>query len=321
MMKSKYILIILVFILSIILGLTIGSTNLNVFNIFNDSIVKSIVIDIRLPRVLIALVVGASLSIGGLCIQSMLKNPLASPFTLGVSSGAGLAATFAIVLNISVFGNYTIQIFSFVGALATILLVIKFSSKIDPNLSTQTIVLSGMILSLFLNAFITLLMNIFVEESRRIITFTSGSLALRSWNALLISLPFFIVASLYLYFRSKQLDILTFGEDDAHSLGVNTRKLKLEIMIMSSILTATAVATCGIIGFVGLVVPHITRKLVGPKHYIAIPISALIGGSFLIISDLISRSIVPPIELPIGAITALIGAPFFAIVFFSRRYK
>ncbi len=320
-MKTKIFLILFFFIFAIILGLTLGSTSISLNTIFSDTISKTVILNIRLPRILVAIVIGACLSVGGLCIQSMLKNPLASPFTLGVSSGAGLAATIAIVLNLTIFGSLTIQIFSFFGALLTIYIVIKFSSKIDANLSTETIVLSGMILSLFLNAFISLIMIINVEETRRIIMFTTGSLALRSWDDLLLSLPLFIGTTIYIYIRSKQLDILTFGEDDAHSLGVNVKKLKIEIMILTSILTATAVATCGIIGFVGLVVPHITRKIVGPNHFISIPMAALIGGAFLIISDLLSRSLFPPIELPVGAITALIGAPFFAIVFFARRYK
>lgn len=320
-MKSKVLLIIVTFIFSIFLGLLIGSTNVSIKDVLTSNFVKTIIIDIRLPRVLVAVVVGSCLSISGVSMQSMLKNPLASPFTLGVSSGAGLAATIVIVLKISVFGSLTTPVFAFVGALLTIYLVIKFSSSIDANLSTETIVLTGMILSLFLSAIISLIMIINIEETREIIMFSAGSLVLKNWQDFFISLPIFLITTIYLYTRSKQLDILTFGEDDAHSLGVNVKKLKIEIMILTSVLTATAVATCGIIGFVGLVVPHITRKLVGPNHIISIPISALIGGSFLIISDLIARSIASPIELPVGSITALIGAPFFALIFFTRRNR
>ncbi len=296
-----------------------GSTNLTLNDLGSSQIVNTIIYKIRLPRVLVALVVGASLSISGLCIQSLLKNPLASPYTLGVSSGAGLAATVAYVLKLSFLGVYTTQIIAFLGALLTIYFVIKFVSIIDSNLSNETIVLTGMILSLFLGSLISLIMILNLEDSRSIIMFMSGTLVLKGWKDLYIILPFFIICSIYLFIRSKQLDILTFGEDDAHSLGINVKKLKREIMIITSLLTASAVATCGVIGFIGLVVPHISRKLFRANHVLTIPMSAVIGGGFLIATDLVARTFAAPLELPVGAITALIGAPFFAIIFIARR--
>lgn len=317
--KTKIIVTILLLIIITFAGVMYGSTNLTLKDLGSSDVVNTIILNIRLPRVLVAFVIGASLSISGLCIQSLLKNPLASPYTLGVSSGAGLAATVAYVLKLNFLGIYTTQFVAFIGALITIYSIIKFVSLIDSNLSNETIVLTGMILSLFLGSLISLIMLLNLEDSKRIILFMSGTLVLKGWKELFLLLPFFIICTTYLFVRSKQLDILTFGEDDAHSLGVNVKKIKREIMILTSLLTACAVATCGVIGFVGLVVPHISRKLFKSTHMFTIPMSAIIGGGFLIATDLIARTIAPPLELPVGAITALIGAPFFAIIYIARR--
>ncbi len=318
-MKTRILFTILIVLIIAFAGVMYGSTNLTLKDLGSSDIVNTIIINIRLPRVIVAFIIGASLSVSGLCIQSLLKNPLASPYTLGVSSGAGLAATISYVFSLNFFGVYTTQVVAFIGALLTIYSIIKFVSLIDNNLSNETIVLTGMILSLFLGSLISLIMLLNLEDSKRILLFMSGSLILKGWNEVLLLLPFFIICTTYLFVRSKQLDILTFGEDDAHSLGVNTKKLKLEIMVLSSLLTASAVATCGVIGFIGLVVPHISRRIFRSNHFLTIPMSALVGGGFLIATDLLARTIAPPLELPVGAITALIGAPFFAIIFIARR--
>ncbi|MFV0424487.1 MAG: FecCD family ABC transporter permease [Bacilli bacterium] len=318
-MKSKILITCLILLLIIFAGVMYGSTNLTLKDLGSSTIVNTIILKIRFPRVLVAFIIGASLSISGLCIQSLLKNPLASPYTLGVSNGAGLAATIAFVFKLNFLGVYTTQFVAFIGALITIYLVIKFVSLIDSNLTNETIVLTGMILSLFLGALISLIMLLNLEDSKRILLFLSGSIALKGWDEIILMLPFFIFCSVYLFIRSKQIDILSFGEEDAHSLGVNVKKLKREIMILTSLLTASAVAICGVIGFIGLVVPHISRKLFRSNHVLTIPMSAIIGGGFLIATDLIARTIAPPIELPVGAITALIGAPFFAIIYIARR--
>ncbi len=320
-MKTRYKILItlLALLFAVLIGVMYGSTNLTLIDLGNSAIVDTIILNIRLPRVLVALVVGASLSISGLCMQSLLKNPLASPYTLGVSSGAGLAATISYIFKLSFLGAYTTQFLAFVGALLTIYIIIKFVSLVDNNLSNETIVLTGMILSLFLGSLISLLMLMNLEDSKQILMFLSGSLILKSWDELMLLIPFFVICTIYLFIRSKQLDILTFGEEDAHSLGVNVKRLKREIMILTSLLTASAVATCGVIGFIGLVVPHISRKVFKSNHVLTIPMSAALGGGFLILTDLIARTIMPPLELPVGAITSLIGAPFFAIVFIARR--
>ncbi|MFV0499097.1 MAG: FecCD family ABC transporter permease [Bacilli bacterium] len=319
--SNKFIITLIVLILIIFAGVMFGSSNLTISDLGDNTIVNTIILKIRFPRVFLAFIVGGSLSISGLCIQSLLKNPLASPYTLGISNGAGLSATIAIVLKLNFLGIYTTQIIAFLGALITIYFIIKFVSLIDNNLGNETIVLTGMILSLLLGALISLIMLLNLENSKQILLFLSGSIAMKGWQDIILILPFFIICSIYLFIRSKQLDILSFGEDDAHSLGVNVKKLKNEIMILTSLLTACAVSICGVIGFVGLVVPHICRKVFGSNHVITIPLSIMIGGGFLIATDLLARTIAPPIELPVGAITALIGAPFFAIIFIMRRKK
>lgn len=286
-----------------------------------DETLTNIVMNIRLPRVLLAGLVGASLAIAGAAFQGLLRNPLADPYTLGISSGASLGAVLTLFLNLSLpfFGLYTLPILSVLFSLVTIFCVLTFARKMDRSMKVETIILTGIIFSSFLSAFISLMIALTGEELRQIIGWLMGSVSMRGWNYIVIILPFFCLGTLVLMLNTHELNAMTFGEERAKHLGVNVHRRKMLILIAGSILTGAAVAVSGTIGFVGLVIPHVVRRIWGPDHKHLLPLSLIIGGGFLILADLVARIIIAPTELPIGVITSLIGAPAFAFILLKRR--
>lgn len=329
---------VLLLLLTVLIGISVGSTQIP-FNdvisilshkIFNTELSEgieqktvSIVWILRFPRVLLALLVGASLAVSGSSIQSVLKNPLASPYTLGVSAGASLGVVLVIISGFTIpyLGYLTLTTVGFLSGLITVFIVLRFAKKVDHGFTNQTIILSGMVLALFVNAVLTMVTALSHNDLQRIVLWQMGSFSLKSWKYVYAILPFFIIGFLGTLRYSKELDALCFGEEQASTLGVEVPKVKKKLIIYAAVLTGSAVATSGTIGFVGLVAPHICRKVFGPKHTILIPMSVVFGGIFMIVMDLIARTAIPPSELPVGAITALIGAPFFSMIFFSRRKK
>ncbi|WHY97592.1 FecCD family ABC transporter permease [Peribacillus simplex] len=286
-----------------------------------DVMLTNIVMNIRLPRVLLAGLVGASLAIAGAAFQGLLRNPLADPYTLGISSGASVGAVLTIFLNISLpfIGLYTLPALSILCSVLTMLCVLTFAKKMDRSMKVETIILTGIIFSSFLSAFISLMIALTGDELRQIIGWLMGSVSMRGWNYIAIILPFFIIGSLILIMNTSELNAMTFGEDRAKHLGVNVKRRKMWILIAGSTLTGAAVAVSGAIGFVGLVIPHFVRKIWGPDHKHLLPLSLLIGSGFLILADFVARTIIAPSELPIGVITSLIGAPAFALILLKRR--
>lgn len=288
-----------------------------------DPMYVNIVMNIRLPRVILSGLVGASLAIAGASFQGLLRNPLADPYTLGVSSGASLGAVLTLFLHISIpfFGHYTLPILSILTSIATIFFVLFFATRMDRTMRVETIILTGVIFSSFLGSVISLMIALTGEELREIISWLLGSVSMRGWDYIGIILPFFLLGSVLLLFSAKELNAMSFGEEQAKHIGVNVKRKKLVVLVAGSILTGSAVAVSGTIGFVGLVVPHFIRILWGPDHLHLLPLSILTGSGFLIIADLISRMIIAPSELPIGVITALIGAPIFAMILMKRRME
>ncbi|WP_409303341.1 FecCD family ABC transporter permease [Peribacillus sp. SCS-155] len=286
-----------------------------------DPMFTNIVMNIRLPRVLLAGLIGASLAIAGAAFQGLLRNPLADPYTLGVSSGASVGAVVTIFFHISLpyIGLFTLPLMSIVFSFITIFIVLSFSRKIDSAMRVETIILTGIIFSSFLGAFISLMIALTGDELRQIIGWLLGSVSMRGWDYVAILLPFFLAGSALLLINARELNAMSFGEEQAHHLGVNVQKRKMLIMVAASILTGAAVSVSGAIGFVGLVIPHLVRVIWGPDHKYLLPLSILTGAGFLILADLVSRVIISPTELPIGVITALIGAPFFAGILVNRR--
>lgn len=327
-----------VFVSSVIIGVSIGSVPIPISDVLTifwgeltnrglpDSINvnnKNIIIDIRLPRVILAALVGASLAIAGATFQGLLRNPLADPYTLGVSSGASVGAVMTIFFNISLpfFGLFTLPLLSIVFAFLTMMIVIVFARLLDKSMRVETVILTGIIFSSFLGALISLMIALTGDELRQIIGWLLGSVSMRGWNYVLIILPFFLIGSFLLIMHGNELNVMSFGEEHAQHIGVNVQRKKLVIMIAGSILTGAAVAVSGTIGFVGLVIPHFIRLLIGPNHRHLLPASILVGASFLVLADLFARTIISPAELPIGVITALIGAPVFALILVRQNLK
>jgi iron complex transport system permease protein len=280
----------------------------------------AIVFQLRFPRVLFAFMVGGCLSVGGAVVQSVLKNPLASPYTMGVSSGASLGAALVVLTGITLplIGGFTLPAIGFLFGFGTVYCVIVFSSAVDKAVSNNTIILLGMVVSLFVNALMSILLSLFREELKTLILWMLGSFSMKGWAALTMLLPFFVVGTLGIIRYTTEMDILSFGQDEAETLGVDTRTVGKRLLVCSAILTGSAVSLSGAIGFVDLVAPHIARRIVGSKHRYLIPMSFITGGTLMVITDLIARVIISPAELPVGAVTALIGAPFFAWVYFKK---
>ena len=206
----------------------------------------------------------------------------------------------------------------FIFGLITVFSVILFSTKFDKTMSNNTVVLVGMVLSLFVNALLTTLTAFFSNDLKTITLWQMGSFAMRGWTYVGLILPFFLIGMLGVFRYTREMDILTFGEEQAKAVGVNTYKVKRKLFVYCAILTGGSVALSGTIGFVDLIAPHVVRKAFGSNHRYVVPMSFLFGGGLMVIADLISRTIFAPIELPVGAVTALIGAPFFAYVYFKK---
>lgn len=306
------------------LGVSIGSVHVPISTLWNqgaDTTATNILWKIRMPRVILAGLVGASLAIAGAAFQGLLKNPLADPYTLGVSSGASVGAVITLFFGISipVLGLYTLPVFSMAGAAITMFLVLGFAKLVDRSLNMETIILTGIIFGSFLGSVLSLMIALTGEELRQIIGWLLGSVSMRGWNYIHMILPFTIIGSFLLWMNRRELNAMLFGEDRAKHLGVDVKRRKLVILIGGSILTGAAVSVSGTIGFVGLVVPHMTRLLWGADHRHLLTLSFMNGATLLIICDLIARTIISPTELPVGVITAFIGAPVFAFIFYRQR--
>lgn len=284
---------------------------------------SSMVLDMRLPRVLLAFLTGAALAVGGCVMQSVLQNPLASPFGLGVSSGAGMGAAIVIVLGLTsgALGTFLLPAVSLLFALGTVFLAVFVATRLDRNMSNVTIILVGMVLSLFCNAIMSMLAASSPTYSQRIQLWQLGSFSMREWSAVFVLAPFVVLGLLLFMGYARELDVMTFGEEQSRSIGVNLVRTKRVLMAAVAALTGAAVAFVGVIGFVDLIAPHIVRRFFGAAHRRVIPASALFGGTFLVLCDLAARTLDPPHEIPIGSITALLGAPFFLYIFFVGRRR
>lgn len=288
-----------------------------------DSITVSLVWKLRLPRVLLAFVVGAGLGASGTVMQSVLRNPLASSYTLGVSAGAALGAGVVIVTGFAIplLGQLTLPAVGLLSGLATVFIAVKFAARMDRSMSNNTIILAGMVFSLFINAILTLISAMSHDQIQRLIFWQMGSFAMKDWSHVILLTPLTVVGLLWLIRYVRELDMIVFGDEQAQSMGVNLKRAKWMLLGLSAALTGAAVAFSGVIGFIDLIAPHITRKIFGASHRYVVPMSALFGGSFMILADLVARTILSPSELPVGAVTAIIGAPFFIWVYFGRNKK
>ena len=327
-----FLLFFLILVLVMFLCICIGSVNIpfaDTMRIIRDGITTgrresaraAIILSVRIPRVFCVALVGASLSICGAAMQGLLKNPLADGSTLGVSSGASLGACIAIVLGgsmkgIGMLGTMTMaMIFAFLS----LLLILVLAYQLDHSLSTNTIILMGVIFSMFINSIITLLVTFASEKIKSYTHWTMGSLADSSYRNALILLIALGVSGGILLFHAEELNAFAIGEDNARNVGVDVRRVRLTVLIFVSALIGVCVSMGGTIAFVGLVTPHILRMLTGPNHKRLLPASLFGGAVFLLLADLTARVILRPLELPIGAVTSFTGAILFVYIFYRSR--
>jgi iron complex transport system permease protein len=276
--------------------------------------------ELRLPRVLLACFVGAGLGTAGAGYQGLFRNPLADPFVIGASSGAALGATLAIVNGWqgTVLGLAVIPAASLAGALGAVAIVYCIAS-VGRQIPILSLLLAGVAISSLLGAIVSLLMFLHEEKLMTIFGWLMGSLSGRGWATLWSIAPLILIGSSILWLRSRALDALTFGEESAASLGLSLGRLRRTIVVSASLVTAASVAGGGVIGFVGLIAPHMARSLVGARHARVIPMSGLLGALLLLLADDFARTIVAPAELPVGVVTALLGSPFFLFLLKTRQ--
>ncbi|NMA54982.1 MAG: iron chelate uptake ABC transporter family permease subunit [Firmicutes bacterium] len=277
-----------------------------------DDSTKAIIIELRLPRALLAAMVGAALALAGACFQALFLNPMADPYILGASAGAALGATLAFLFPVDQlpFGIGLVPLAAFTGAAVTVLLVSRLARS-GNYISLYGMLLSGLAVSAFFSALVSLLMYFSHQRLQQIVFWLMGGLGRANWLYVRTSLPYFIVGAAVVQIQARALNVLLLGEETAASLGVEVERTKRWLFLGASLLTATAVAVSGPIGFVGLIVPHVLRMLVGTDHRLLLPASALGGGILVVAADTLARTVIAPTELPVGLIMALGGAPFF----------
>ena len=321
---------------ALILGICLGSVNIALPDTVSillaklsggavkdsvDASLVSILWEIRIPRTLCAFLVGGALAVSGAVIQSILQNPLASSYTLGVSSGACLGAAVVIITGAgsAAIGYLLLPAVGFGCGLLTVLLVILIASRLDSGFQNHTIILFGMIFSLFVNAVMTMLSALNRNHMQRLILWQMGSFSGRRYTHAAVIFVCVLAGTVLILFFHRELDILSFGDEEAAAVGVDQKKTKILLLILSSFLTGVSVCFTGVIGFVDLTIPHIVRRLCGSAHITVIPVCFLLGGAFMTLCDLLARTLMAPQEIPIGAITAFIGAPFFLWVYYKGR--
>ena len=286
-----------------------------------DPIIESTLWIVRFPRIVMALAVGAALAVAGAIMQAIFGNPLAEPGVVGVSAGGAFGAAVAIVLGVSALGTGGIALFAFLGGLGATLLVYAMS-RANGRTEVVTLLLTGIAVNAFAGAGLAFLLFVADSGSReQIIFWQLGSLNGSLWSEVGIVFPITVVGTLIALLLGRRYDLLALGERNARHLGVNVEGLRIGSIVLVALLTGVAVAFCGIIAFVGLVIPHLIRMVIGPAHRSLLVASAFGGGALLVYSDLIARSIVPGADLPIGLVTSLVGGPFFFFLLLRQRKR
>ncbi|KQC07963.1 MAG: hypothetical protein APR62_05565 [Smithella sp. SDB] len=322
-------LMLLIFVIICIVSLSLGSVRIGFVEVLGSllnsftgeshlsSQEELIIFSVRLPRIIFAAVVGASLSLGGVIFQAILRNPLADPYILGISGGSALGAIIGIVIGAGSF-YLGIPLLAFVGALATVFLVFVVAGSVRGPLSDNSLLLSGVVVNAFFSAAILFFLSVVNSMELHSITFwLMGDLSGTSVNEICVAAVCLLAGFVLLYAQARKLNLIVQGEDTAQQLGIRVEKTKQILLIITSLIISVAVSLAGIIGFVGIMVPHFMRLVFGSDHRLLLPVSALFGASFLIVADTIARIILAPAELPVGVITALCGAPYF--IFLLKR--
>jgi len=306
-----------------ILSLSQGSLKLSLSQVLHSIFFEStgphyqIIYNIRLPRTLVAALVGMSLSLSGCILQGIMRNPLASPHLIGISAGAGLAGIFILIVMPSAFHLLTPA--AFIGALVTTIII--YALAWQQGLKPTRLILAGVAVSSFMGAWITALMIFFPERVHSVLGFMVGGLSARSWKHFYIILPYSVTGFLLAIVFAKRLNILLLGDDIARSLGLNVEKNRLLFIALAALLAASAVSVAGLLGFVGLIVPHMTRFFIGSDYRFLLPACALTGSCLLMACDTVARVALDPVELPVGIIMSVLGAPFFLYLLRSNFNK
>jgi len=280
---------------------------------------EMILLAVRMPRVVSGALVGASLSVAGVVFQALLRNPMADPYIIGTSGGAAFGATVAMFLPLQVMwaGYGVVPVFAFAGAMLTVLFVYSLG-RVGTRVSVVSMLLSGFAVSSTLTAFMSFLMLV-SGRFRQVFVWLMGGLAAGGWDQIVVLVVPTCATILVLYMLAGRMNALVLGEEQASYLGVNVERQKLILLMLGSLLTALAVSISGLVGFVGLVAPHVARLIFGPNHRLLLPAAMFLGSSFLVLSDLIARTLLAPTEIPLGIVTAIVGAPFF--VYLLRKSK
>lgn len=280
---------------------------------------QAIVWDLRLPRVVLAAVVGAMLAAAGTAYQGVLRNSLADPYLLGVAAGAGLGATVAIVAGVA--GVVLLPLSAFAGALLAVALTYVVAAAGSNRADGYAVMLAGVALGALLTAAQTFLQQQHNDQIRQIYNWLLGSFAVATWHDVGLALPYVLVSLVLLLAHRRVLDVLRVGAAEAGTLGLHPTRTRLTILAVATLGTAAAVSVSGLIGFVGIVVPHLVRLLTGAGYRVVVPVATVVGAAFLVLADLAARTVAAPTEVPIGVVTALVGAPFFLAILRSRRTR
>jgi iron complex transport system permease protein len=302
-------------VLSLLLGIAVffGLAQGSVRIPLSDLLLKDnqVIFNLRLLRILAAILVGSGLAVAGIVLQAILRNPLAEPYLLGTSSGAGLAAVIAVILGVS---RIYMPLAAFLGAVASIILVYTLASE-RKKIADRSLILSGVIVSIAFSSIIVFLVSLFGNQAMHEMNWWLwGSLQVYDWQlVLLVAIPVILGIGV-IYIFAQDLNAIQLGEEEALHLGIDTQNVKNILIIITALITASLICICGIIGFVGLIVPHMMRQAVGSNHKALIPVTCLAAAIFMVVCDIVSRTLFAPVEIPIGVITAIIGAPIFIIL-------
>ena len=322
-------------VVSVLIGIAAGPVDLGVGDIVRSMgerfrvpgvatsltpVEETILWELRVPRVILAALVGGTLALAGATYQGVFRNPLADPYLLGVASGAGLGATLAIVyLPNELRGQQALPPAAFLGGLVAVVLAYAVGRSAGRERDAATLVLAGVTVASFFTAAQTFVQQRNTDTLQQIWSWILGGIPTSGWTDVALVVPYMAIAWGIILAHRRVLDVLSLGDDEATSLGVDVRRVRLLLVVAATVGTAAGVAVAGLIGFVGIIVPHAIRMLTGATYRTLLPLSVLVGAGFLVLADFIARTVVSPAEIPIGVVTAIIGAPFFALVLRTTR--
>ena len=317
-MMRRAIALLALFAASLLLAIGVGAANVPISALLDvvtgggDQTTRSIVLQLRMPRALTALLAGGGLALSGAVFQALLRNPLAEPYVLGVAGGAAVGAVAGVVFGLAVYAPAAVPLLALAGALGAIVLVFRIAERVGRALDTRVLLLAGVVVAAFFNAVILLLLTFAdVESFRSAVFWMMGSLSGATWRTVTLLSLYLVPASIILLSLARAFNLLAIGEDTALFLGTPVERVKRIGYIVASLAVAVSVATCGVIGFIGLIVPHAVRLVWGNDYRVLLPATFISGGIFLLLADTAARTLTAPTELPVGVVTALVGVPLF----------